>query len=39
MNVIKDFIAAFKRGLHFFKWEWDQRRHNRRGGCPDELPF
>jgi hypothetical protein len=33
--LIDDLLACMKAALD----EWRFRRHLRRGGCPDELPF
>jgi hypothetical protein len=31
--------VAVSAGWQAFTYEWAFRRHLRRGGCPDELPF
>lgn len=35
MNLLRDIIHAIRTGVDVFKF----RRHLRRGGCPDLMPF
>lgn len=39
MNTIKDLWAALRRAVYFFRLTFAERRHLRRGGNPDNLPF
>jgi hypothetical protein len=34
-----DLLSALRCALHMGRFEWVMRRHLRRGGCPDNIPF